>query len=366
MKGQKQETILFYISNKADIPDTKKLKSHSPNKNPTIINLSMKKGKENLKRNTPVKNKSYEKTKINYKNSRSLSESRNKKKNNLNILSTKLIKPLLIFSKEKKESQSPPITKNELINNHNGNTSNKNSKVPLGEINPRMLILRKKRGRLPKHYKKINIIHGANDFDNIERKIQVNFISFLINLANDALNEILGKKIRKRFKHISYENKRSTDLKHTNEIMNFCYKDILVKQVSSKYKRFPDNHNEKTLGKIKKISEPLDQFFDMNYLEIFKKFYYNNRQPLSEVNFNEAIKFKVSKKTKGFYYFLQKNKDGEAIINKVLSMVYFNRDENIEDRCKANKEILNYNDDNILNERKVFFVVNKNQSNGNN
>ena len=43
------------------------------------------------------------------------------------------------------------------------------------------------RGRKLKSLENVNKIHGKFSFDNIQRKIQVHFLTFLINFCNDAL-----------------------------------------------------------------------------------------------------------------------------------------------------------------------------------
>ena len=53
--------------------------------------------------------------------------------------------------------------------------------------------LRKKRGRPIIGTSKIKKkTHGKCDFDNLERKIQVHFLNFLINFCNDALKLVFG------------------------------------------------------------------------------------------------------------------------------------------------------------------------------
>ena len=78
-------------------------------------------------------------------------------------------------------------------------------------------ILRQKRGRKVKEgiKKKNNKCHCSDDFDNIQRKIQVNFISFLVRLANDALKSVFGPKTKSNFKHIDYELKKIVNHNYT-------------------------------------------------------------------------------------------------------------------------------------------------------
>ena len=53
----------------------------------------------------------------------------------------------------------------------------------------------KKRGRIPKKKGQKIQTHTKTAFDKLQRKIQVNFISFIINVSNDALRLCYGKKM---------------------------------------------------------------------------------------------------------------------------------------------------------------------------
>jgi len=85
------------------------------------------------------------------------------------------------------------------------NNSIANKKEELEIINPKSLfqINRTKRGR-----KEIGIsdkIHSNSAFDNLQTKIQVNFISFIIKISNDALISEFGKNTPYKFKDINYK-----------------------------------------------------------------------------------------------------------------------------------------------------------------
>ena len=85
--------------------------------------------------------------------------------------------------------------------------------------------LRKKRGRqtigTPEKNKKI---HGRCDFDNLERKIQVHFLNFLIGFCNDALTLQFGYSSDKfSFKKINYEDKTINYFRYLSFIIFFIY-----------------------------------------------------------------------------------------------------------------------------------------------
>ena len=71
-------------------------------------------------------------------------------------------------------------------------------------------VLYHKRGR-KKEKKSCNSLHSSGDFDNIQRKIQVSFINFLISLANDAIKTLIGKQCKFYFKDIMYKYKKKAN-----------------------------------------------------------------------------------------------------------------------------------------------------------
>ena len=68
------------------------------------------------------------------------------------------------------------------------------------------ITIQKKRGRESKKQKKAE--HLSSNFDNLQRKIQVNFLTFIVNLSNDVLKTEFGNKTPYNFKQIDYEIKK--------------------------------------------------------------------------------------------------------------------------------------------------------------
>ena len=106
--------------------------------------------------------------------------------------------------------------------------------------------LKKKRGK-KSLFKKENSAktHGSEDFDNIQRKIQVHFISFLISLANDLVIKFFGKKSKYHFKDVKYELKRIVNHKNVEYLKQCKYSDIVQMKISPKNKRFNEDTNKK-------------------------------------------------------------------------------------------------------------------------
>ena len=183
--------------------------------------------------------------------------------------------------------------------------------------------LKKKRGKKAK-FEDSTIskkCHGSEDFDNIQRKIQVHFISFLISLANDKLEQIFGKKSKYQFKDVKYELKRIVNHKNVEYLKSCKYADIIQMKISPKNKKFGEDTNKNIYLEITQLSKELRNFFDKNYLYIFQKYYLGLKHNEKEINF-EGKKISLSAKTKGFYHLHEKNGFSKKF-NNIIKDVYF-------------------------------------------
>ena len=161
-------------------------------------------------------------------------------------------------------------------------------------------------------------VHGNDSFDNLQRKIQVDFQNFIINFCNDALKAEY-KRVRYSFKKINYKNKITVNFDYVSKLKSSSIKDLLNLEISDKYKAFNKNHNQIILSRIE--NEWLKKLFEMNYLEIFK-YYYNNEKPLKKFVF-EGKEIVLSSKTKSFSFLLDKNKKLSEKIIDTAKIVYF-------------------------------------------
>ena len=184
--------------------------------------------------------------------------------------------------------------------------------------------LHHKRGRkLKKENNKLNKkCHTAEDFDNIQRKIQVSFISFLIRFGNDALKSIFGKKTKFNFKGVKYELKRIINHNYIENLKKCKYSDIIQMKISPKFKNFGENSNKETYIEVCKYSTKLKNFFDKNYLYIFQKYYCNIKNEKTIVDV-DGMKIALSPKTKTLFNLLNKNEKNREKIKNVIKDVYF-------------------------------------------
>ena len=178
--------------------------------------------------------------------------------------------------------------------------------------------LRKKRGR---HRLKNSSksVHSSKDFDNLHRKIKVHFMTFLIDFLNDALLAEYGFPSF-TFKQKNYKSKNKVNFEETYKMKHNSIKEMLNLEISGKFSTYDKSVNKELLSNIK--SSWLDKLFQMKCLELFN-LYYNNGEPLRKIVF-ENKEIIISKKTKSFYYLLEKYKDSKQIIIDTAKIVYLN------------------------------------------
>ena len=208
------------------------------NNNNNIGNIIINNNKINCNQNLIQKNKRInDKQKINeinehiinYNEKNILNESTEKKENNndfsdicLNefsidnpfILETKKVKPHKPLCLFKVEEALSPIDEKE---NHEQNN-----------------FLIKKRGRKQKNINKR--IHCATDDDNMQRKIQVHYITFITNFINDIIKTFTKSKNVPLFKKIDYQLKKVVNHKYFNYIKTQNIGQILQLKPSPKLK----------------------------------------------------------------------------------------------------------------------------------
>jgi len=172
--------------------------------------------------------------------------------------------------------------------------------------------------------------HGCGSFDNVQRKIQVHFHNFIIALCNDALKTEY-KKPRYSFKKINYKDNTTVNFAYVSKLKNSLIKDLLNLKISDKCKNYCKDYNQKILPKIE--STWLIKLFSMNYLELFKC-YYNNEKPLKKLVF-EGKEIVLSSKTKSFSYLLDKYANLSEKIIDTSKTVYFS-DENYGSHFSTN------------------------------
>ena len=123
------------------------------------------------------------------------------------------------------------------------------------------------------NHNKNKIIHDNTKQDNLLRKIHVHFLSFLVNISNDALKTQI-KDNNYNFKSIEYKKKLKIDEENFKTMKSLSIKDILEMNISPKFSTFDKEENKNTLNKISLPPNSwLNKFFSMTYLDLLEHYY---------------------------------------------------------------------------------------------
>ena len=196
------------------------------------------------------------------------------------------------------------------------------SKVDENNIENENVIKQNRRGRKPLSETRTKRVHDASDYDNILRKIQVHYLTFIISFINDLIDAFIPDYKGSKFKNLSYDLKKTVSHSYVEGLKNKTIGEILQFKASSKNRKFIDSINQQIYQKICSLSPFLKHFFDMSYLGLFNNYYYKSNR-----NFTfEGIKVKMSQKTKFFVDLLQKN---YLVVDKIrhIAMENFNQND---------------------------------------
>lgn len=171
----------------------------------------------------------------------------------------------------------------------------------------------KRRGRKRKNETSSKRVHDAFDYDNILRKIQVHYLTFIISLTNDLIEYFSPNSKDLKFKNLSYDLKKIVNHSYVEKLKEKQIGDIVKFRASSKNRRFSDNVNEIIFQKVCNLFPFMNNFFNMNYLELFKIYYFKSN---GIINF-EGKSINLSKKTRVFSDLLEKNKEAAEKIQQI-------------------------------------------------
>ena len=173
----------------------------------------------------------------------------------------------------------------------------------------------KKRGRQT-NLKEEKKTHDKFSDDNILRKIQVHFISFIILFLNDILRSF---GIREKFLKLDYKFKKDVNKKKVAELKKKNIGEIVSNKISTKYKM--DENTNSNLYEYLKINEVLAKIFDINYMTLFKMYYMKKEKTADLRIFGIEKEISLSKKTETFHEFLEEEKSkskDEEYIRKIM------------------------------------------------
>lgn len=106
-------------------------------------------------------------------------------------------------------------------------------------------------------------------------------------------------------------------------LKNSSIKNVILNPVSHKFKGNNENYNEIIYNKVINSTEWLKKFFNMNFLSLFKKYYFNKYQRLNQITIKGKV-INLSNKTNTFYELYKKNNDErKKLLIKYINKAYF-------------------------------------------
>lgn len=143
---------------------------------------------------------------------------------------------------------------------------------------------------------KKRVIHDKCASDNLKRKIQVHYLSFIISSLNDVLHQ-LG--YSQKFLKINYKFKKNVNNKFFEQLKAKSLSEIITNPISDKYSTKLSNLNQNIYDQLQNEAL-LKNLLNENYLNYFKFAYFNSSRKfnLKPYGLNKDIFF--SEKTKVF------------------------------------------------------------------
>ena len=171
------------------------------------------------------------------------------------------------------------------------------------EENNQNILISTKRGR--KQNKNNNKkTHEATDDDNIHRKIQVHFISFITHFINDIIKTFIKSRNAPLFKNIDYKLKKIVNQKYFQDLKSKKIADIIKMRPSPKMKNHESFVNEDIYNKVCRLCPFMFEFLEQNFMALIKEYYYYNKNKIYFVNGRQII---ISDRTKNFNDLINKN-----------------------------------------------------------
>ena len=281
------------------------------------FNIGLNFNNINIKRNIQNENNIFLPNFITYENKK---EDSNKNKNINMLQKEEQYNNNLILNENEDSNYSLTVNDDDLW----AYTNNQSANIEKPFNSKNVFLCNKKRKRGMPRYSNKNInqkIHDCNSLDNILRKIQIHYLSYIISLTNDLI-KCFSTSDNLQFKNINYQIKSNVNYRFVKSLKKMKIKDILQFEISIKYRIYEQEINKKIFQKVSKLFPFLNDFFNMTYLEVFNKFY---------IKFGKVINFEgkniyLSENTKIFSYLLEKNKNIAEKIQKIVENIYAEKD----------------------------------------
>ena len=154
--------------------------------------------------------------------------------------------------------------------------------------------------------------HSKFDKDNLMRKLNIHYISFIVKYVNFNIQRLISNK-HPLFANLCYEFKKKLNHSNFNKLKNMTLGEVLKNEGSNKNKRnmiYEKDENEKLFNSV--YETELKNLLDINYIEFFKQVY-SKTSPLDQIKLDFYKKFKVPKKILFLDDFIKKEVEKDKI-----------------------------------------------------
>ena len=198
------------------------------------------------------------------------------------------------------------INKLQISDKKNESTSCTDGKLKNNES----YFLSKKRNNHVKYKRKKQ--HSKFDKDNLMKKLNIHYISFIVKYVNFNIQRFISRK-HPLFANLCYEFKKKLNSTTFNKLKNMTLGEVLKNEGSCKNKRniiYEKDENEKLFNSI--YETELKNLLDINYIEFFKQVY-SKTSPLDKIKLDFYKKFKAPKKILFLDDFIKKEVEKDKI-----------------------------------------------------
>ena len=197
------------------------------------------------------------------------------------------------------------INKIQISDKKNESTSGSYIKIKSDE---ELLLSKKRKNKKSKRKKE----HTKFEKDNVLRKINIHYLSFIVKYVNFNIKKLISKE-HPLFTNLCYNFKKSINNNFFNELKNKTLGEILKNEGSNKNKRkiiYQKDENEKIFNSVYKTN--LKDLLDINYIEFFRHVY-KSRTHESQKFLEIYKKYKAPKNILFFDDFMNKEMKKDKI-----------------------------------------------------
>ena len=190
------------------------------------------------------------------------------------------------------------------------------------------LLISKKRKNNNKSKRKKE--HSKFEKDNVMKKLNIHFISFIVKYVNFNIKNFISKK-HPLFANLSYNFKKKLNNSTFNELKTMTIGEVLKKEGSNKNKRnivYQKDDNEILFNSI--YQTDLKDLLDINYIDFFRQVYTRSTEHNISVLFQ---KYKAPKNIQFFDDFIKSEVEKDKIYGELYKerLKYISKSEFISD-----------------------------------